>query len=443
MKRHETPKEVASVLARWAPRKISSFLDPAVGNGALLKPLVSKLQRDKSRIVCVDTDPVALEFVKENYKQSFGRSITFVNKNFLETRFSNGHRTKNGLKFDCIIMNPPFSGRKSCQERIMLPSGVEGADPVTKKLPLEGAFLVRAIQLLKFGGRVLAILPSSIVASSTGKWLREYLLENGRICCVHELPAFTFKKVEARIYLFVFEKGVPEKPVILRNHKLVRPDQLILRKSMLGDEKRFDYGFQLASIWYQKLQLRTPEAGWALLSRYAELTRGDAKSPEGTQVAIHTTDYDNGFWSLDRLKDKRIDLASKFTLKSSDLLVVRVGRRMTDSIGAVVGSASLGWTDCVIRIRVKRARLRTQLLFALRCVLACEDGKAFLERGCSAKYIVKSDLDRLHVPWELASMYPRIFAKYQMAVRKRHFEQMLSLEKFVQSMLRRRLGSVC
>ena len=115
MKIHETPKEVASTLARWAPRRISCLLDPSVGTGSLLAPLVPRLRDTKSLIYCVDIDKDALQIVKRRFGCNLGPSLALVRKNFLELDFTK-HLKKHG-HFDCVVMNPPFAGRPSDRDR--------------------------------------------------------------------------------------------------------------------------------------------------------------------------------------------------------------------------------------------------------------------------------------------------------------------------------------
>lgn len=434
MKIYETPKEVASTLARWAPRRISCLLDPSVGTGSLVRPLVSRLCANRSRVFCVDVDREALATVNKNYRTYFGPSMTLLNTDFLQVDFD--------ASFDCVVMNPPFAGKRQDLRNVTVSNDINGKDAICRKSPLEGAFLVRAVHLLKPGGRILAILPSSVVSGTTSQWIREFLLASGSIRCVHELPHFTFERVEARIYLLVFEKSASTKRIILRNHKLVCPDELLLTKYSIGKNSRLDYGFQTSRFWFSTLQSATPEAEWSSLKEHADLSRGQAVSPDGIEKALHTTDYKNGFWSLNRLKNRRLVNRKGSCLRHTDLLVTRVGRRSTDSIGAIVGSAPLDFTDCVIRIRPKNRRSHTRLLFAIRCLLVCEEGRSLVQRGSSAKYIVQSDFESLSIPWNLANMYPKVFAKYKSAVRRHQFIRMQQLERYVRSMLKIRLENL-
>ena len=437
MRIYETPKEVASTLARWAPRHISCLLDPSVGTGALVRPLVSRLRGNRSRIYCIDINQDALATVDRKYRRYFGPSMTLLNSDFLNVRFEASFGES--PPFDCIVMNPPFAAKRQHLRKVNLDSDRNTKDLICRKSSLEGAFLVRAVQLLKPGGRILAILPSSVVSGNTSQWIREFLLASGSIRCVHELPHFTFERVEARIYLLVFEKSASTKRIILRNHKLVCPDELLLTKYSIGKDNRLDYCFQASRLWFAMLQSATPEAEWSSLKDHADLSRGQADSPDGIEIALHTTDYKNGFWRLTRLNNSRLANRKGSGLRHTDLLVTRVGRRSTDSIGAVVGSAPLDFTDCVIRIRPKNRRSHTRLLFALRCLLVCEEGRSLVQRGSSAKYIVQSDFESLYIPWNLVSIYPKAFAKYKSAVHRHQFLRMQQLERYVRSMLKIRL----
>ena len=76
-------------------------------------------------------------------------------------------------------------------------------------MPLEAAFLCRALELLADGGRLLAIVPCSVVMSESLQWLREELLSQGAIRFVHELPPRSFPGVDSRMYLLVLQQRCP------------------------------------------------------------------------------------------------------------------------------------------------------------------------------------------------------------------------------------------
>ena len=55
-----TPFEVAQVIGKHLPNTVNSIIEPAVGCGLLLEPLMAKLKESKTHLTCVDVDGVAL-----------------------------------------------------------------------------------------------------------------------------------------------------------------------------------------------------------------------------------------------------------------------------------------------------------------------------------------------------------------------------------------------
>jgi len=428
MIRHETPQEVACALARWSPRHLRTVLDPAVGSGILISSLLDRSPEKVERVVGIDTDPDILQCIRQRFGGLLGSSLSLVCTDFLRWEPSDaGPTLQDG--FDCIIMNPPFAGKRKFPSQVF--EEVEGRFPHRVRFaPLEGAFVLKAIRLLKPGGRLLAILPNSIMAADSGRPIRHSLLTTGSIVYVHELPAYTFPHVEARVYLLVYEKAAKRRAVVLCNHRLVNPDRLVLSITALGEGLRLDYEFQATRRWHRELKLAAAPAGWSPLREHAEVRRGSAESPSGAESAVHSTDFHSGFWFLHRVEGITT-LSTRDGIRSSDLLVKRVGRRCAESVGPVVGSGAPEWTDCLICIRPKRPRDRLRLLFALRTLLAFEQGRSLLQRGTGASYITERDLRNLSIPFQLSMVYPQLYASYLIAVRQRNYGRMLQVEQEV------------
>src|SRR5438105_2397712 len=106
---HYTPIDVAYALAKHAPKKLSSLLEPAVGTGILLQPFEKLCERSLDRIVCVDTDQKALNQVKATFG-SVAKSFEAICTDFLQWSELR-HQTNPPELFDCVLMNPPFAGR--------------------------------------------------------------------------------------------------------------------------------------------------------------------------------------------------------------------------------------------------------------------------------------------------------------------------------------------
>jgi hypothetical protein len=330
--------------------------------------------------------------------------------------------------FHCVLTNPPFAGKRGELVNFDGSAEISKFKGGGKAVPIEVAFVIKSVGLLRPGGRLLAIVPSSIIASLSTKWLREHLLAAGAVKYVHELPRFTFKALGSRVYLFVFEKQRPQQSLILLNHDLAEPESIQLKKRDLIVDLRLDYGFYNARNWFKELEERKKRFEWKPVSEVADVLRGDVASPIGAKHAIHTTDYVDGFWTDgDRRKYLRRGTTSH-RVRYNDLIVKRVGKNCSKTFGTVTSACGYASSDCVVIIRPHKSSDRIKLLFALRTTLASEYGSALLERGTGAPYLTVAELPNVQIPINLADIYYRAFSKYQIAVRHRKIDDMLVIE---------------
>ncbi|MFI4912881.1 MAG: N-6 DNA methylase [Sedimentisphaeraceae bacterium JB056] len=432
MKRYETPDDVAFALARWAPKGIKKILDPAVGTGILIKPFLRRLVNNKGIVYCVDIDGKVLEFVDDFLSPHLGDSLNLINKDFLDIE-SNDIVVEDDKLFDCIVMNPPFSGQRKEWREVKIPATTKSPELV-KKLPIESVFIVNAVQFLRPQGRILAILPASVISGKASECVRQYLLNIGKISHVHELSKFTFKKVEARVYLFVFEKSTKTKPIKLHNHRLKNPDNIVLSPCSLEDGMRLDYRFYAAKQWFDNLQLRSSNAGWIPLSDLADVYRGNASSPHGVNSAIHTTDYRNGRWNHQRVKNVEGNIGP-YVVQPNDFLLKRIGRNCQKSLGMLTGTHGGGCTDCVYIVRPKSEDRKKQLFFALRTILSFKQIEGLILRGSGAEYITLADLEQLNIPINIADIYPDIYSRYYSASVRGQIHKISKYEGLIQRKL--------
>lgn len=421
---HYTPVDVARVLAKHAPKVLSSILEPAVGSGILLQPLWKRLSASASNVVCVDEDPEALALLSNNTSLQ-GGNLEVICEDFLSW---SKKTTSEARQFDCVLMNPPFAGKRSAFVELIYSADTIKAKEVIKRVPIEIAFVATCVKLLKPGGRLLAILPSSVIAARSSKWLREYLLRVGWVKYVHELPPFTFKRVSARTYLFVFEKYQKQRTLILMNHDLRKPETLRVDGNKLAPDFRFDYGYNYALAALRGLRDRRKNIEWLQLGDVATIRRGEIDSPKGAQNAVHTTNYSNGFWTRMNEKDKLIRSVTDRGIRTNDLLVKRVGRNCSKTIGAITNAEGYAASDCLMIIRPRNSEDRTRLLFALRVMLAGEIGSSFLESGAGASYLTAAQLVEIQIPINLDSVYSNTFLRYKLALKQRDFLEVLRLE---------------
>ena len=432
MSNYYTPIDVARALTRHAPRNLSTVLEPAVGTGLLLKPLLPRL-RSATEVVCIDKDGKALSQLKGEFAPQLGSKLEVIRTDFVKwpARTAGGG---DGRTFDCVVMNPPFEGKRDKFVDFTCPPEAPGGRERLRRVAVEVAFVVKAVQLLKPGGRLLAIVPSSIITSLSTAWLREFLLREGAVRYVHELPRFTFEDVSARIYLFIFEKRGNQMRLALFNHDLAEPESLTVRKSDLAPDYRFDYGYHHARKWLADVKRLKKRLMWVPLRDVADVIRGDMSSPEGARRAIHTTNYKDGFWTAGDRKRHLKPSKAETGVRGNDILVKRVGRDCSRTFGKVTDARGYATSDCVLIVRPRNAD-SVKLLFAVRTVLGSEFGPSLLERGTGAPYLTLAELPDVEIPVNLSEVYCGAFIRYQRAVGERKFAEMLAVEEKVRKSL--------
>ena len=413
MKRFDTPRTVAQALANHAPRKLDVVLDPAVGSGALLEPLVRRFGRNKTRTFCIDTDVTVLSELKKN--ANFGTDFEIV---CIKDDFIRWAESYVGPSFDCVFMNPPFSGRKSKLRRILVPGWLEGEEPTFRFMPLEASFLCVAHRLLRDGGRLLAVLPCSIVMSESLQWLREFLVNTGAIRFVHELPARSFPGVESRMYLLVYDRGKRQGTVRLYNHDIQRPVKLGVDARSVRATHRLDFGYHDAVNRRASL-LTLDELNWGRLEDIATVFRGDVPSPNRNSDTIHTSNYKDGFWHPSEIEELGSTKDGVRMVVAGDILVKRIGRDCYRSFGLHLSNRSFRCSDCILIVRPKDSEFSEKLLFALNVLSECRWMRPLLERGTGASYITTESLNSLLIPAELWKVYGPEFNLFRSGLQSR------------------------
>ena len=431
MREHDTPTEVAQELAKYAPRRINTLLDPAVGRGALLAPLIRRLNRNRTEIVCVDSDQAALSELQAQMKLVFWGRPRLINANFLD--WSVDQAVSN---FDCILMNPPFSGRKNKLTKMLLPVQLRDRIGNERHMPLEAAFVCMAHKLLRDGGRLLAVLPCSVVMAQSLQWLRQFLLDTGALRSVHELPARCFPNVDSRMYLLVFDKARRQRSVKLFNHDLKQPCQLEMPNNRVELLYRLDFGYHDGRRKMDAL-LRRKELGWCRLGEIATILRGDVVSPIGSLQAIHTCHYKEGFWHQPTGDELPAERDNARNIAEGDILVKRVGRDSYRSFGQHIAVPGLRCSDCVYIVRPLPGVAAEQILFALLILANLYWTKPLLERGTGASYITMDSLSNFWIPTKLFERFPVEFDHFTVILRDRQDKLMMKpLETVSQSLIR-------
>lgn len=422
--RHETPQQVAQLLAKHAPRKVRSLLDPAAGVGVLARPFFKRTEC--KRIQLLDIDHSVISLLRSETAST--RSVSVLEENFLKWSAPNG--IGYGSRFDCIIMNPPFAGKLKDHVYIELSDKKK-----IRSVPVEVAFVYLGSRLLHPGGRLLAVLPASVVSGESTIWLRRYLMQEGNIRLVHELPRRTFSGVEGRMYILVFERAKRQRTLISRNHRLRNPDELHIRKRGLINTFRLDFRFHEAQSWLARIQ-SWDKLGWARLDSMATVLRGDVDSPIKNSRVLHTTNM----LTFRATKSRRSQLANNERLaRCGDIILKRVGRHASASAIIYRGRYMAPCSDCILIIRPHTTTDVNRLLFALRTIIAWSQGAGLVEHGVAATYIPADSLRFLEVPMCLAELCPKMYTSFVASVNRCDWEGLPHIEASVRRRIARKL----
>ena len=406
--RHDTPAHVAAILARFIPSPCRSVLDPAVGSGILVEQFLRK--QGCGRIECIDVDRDAILNLASCRRFS---KVKVRLADFVQWASSAG--SGNRKRFDCIVMNPPFAGTKDKLVPIVLP------DSRSAYVPIKAAFVFRSLRLLRAGGRLISIVPASIISGTSMAWLRALLMRSGNVLRVHELPNWTFSGVDGKIYILVYEHGQPQRSLAVCNHRLISPDVIRVKKSRAESLARWDFGYVHARRWHESLP-RCHDLTWTALGDACEVSRGRIESPIIDAVVLHTTNLSRA--RFPSLEDEPVVC----DVQPGDLIMKRVGRKSAFSPVLFRGSSPVQASDCVLRIRPVEHISPIELLFALRTIVSWPSGAALIERGVGAKYVTVNDLRSIEIPMSLGKMFPGLLRQYKTLIADRRWRELPTVE---------------
>jgi hypothetical protein len=407
---------------------MARILDPAVGNGVLLEPFLGRIKGPSFNIFAIDSDSRPLKRLRRTFKSDAGKSVTIIQADFLE--WASIYLKHKGELFDCVVMNPPFAGRRHRWISLAGVNELAGVNSLRAVAPVEAGFVVASIGLLRPKGRLLAVLPASLVASTGLAWVREFMATSGAIRHVHELPRFTFPEIESRIYLVVYEKGTSQRGTLLLNHDLEQPEQMLMERNGAGTGQRLDFSYHSSAAKMGVLKGRH-SFGWQRLGDLATVLRGTERTPGQAKSVVHTGNYCGGFWRGDQVRAPGEVAGNAVRIRAGDILVKRVSRNCARSFGLGYGIGGALASDCVLIVRPHYRISSIRLLFAIRCLMVLDFGPALLERGTGASYLAQSELEKFEVPYALSREYGQCFSLYVGAIRRRSCDSMQQVESMV------------
>jgi len=211
-----TPKETCqAILNRYVElSNDSKVLEPGCGCGHFARLLFQSFESQgispetilAENLKLVEKDSDAVKILSNDFGVD-SKSIT--NNSFLQ----NLNLEKD--LFDYIIGNPPYAAKLSTKDKAYCLQHYNDIIVPSKRMDISGYFLRKSIDLLKPGGRLVFVLPATLLRVNSYKGLRKFILQT---CYVREIIDLrrAFDDVGYETVVLVLDKkgsGVKSRPV--------------------------------------------------------------------------------------------------------------------------------------------------------------------------------------------------------------------------------------
>ncbi|MEQ9007001.1 MAG: N-6 DNA methylase, partial [Ekhidna sp.] len=303
-----TPTDLANALASSATvRRVKIIADFAAGHGNLLTAL--KKRWPNAHMLATDIDPRCVRELSQNYPSWDCFCCDFLDSNSIA---SNWELQRVYNKCDLIVLNPPFSGRGGAFVSIQNSQGVI-------KCSRAMAFVISAIQFLRKGGEICAILPVSCLTSVKDKEAREFCYNT---CEVNEIDRFNRKAF----------------PGCNATTALIK-----LRK------KRVKESSKIRSSFNHSLAPNSPNISVKIKRGCVPVFRAENGYSGGIFPFVHSTDLRN--FSVSEI-ERNVHIEKRIVCGPA-VLIARVGSPSSKKCAIHYGSEPIVLSDCVIAIECR------------------------------------------------------------------------------------------
>ena len=164
-----TGKEICDFMSSFIELyddRITTILEPSCGEGAFLESLLS------FPVVKIHGNDINEDFVN-TCKNNFGDKITLTNSDFINLS------TKD--KYDYVIGNPPYVRIQNLQKELIQQLKEEYPEYLTGNFDLYMYFILKGLDMLNDDGKLIYIVPNSLLYNKSCSKLKRYLFENGLV----------------------------------------------------------------------------------------------------------------------------------------------------------------------------------------------------------------------------------------------------------------------
>lgn len=227
-----TPKNVVKMIVNMMDIKPNEkIIDPFCGSGGFLvealKNVWNKSEKNNNELgwpereIEIEKQKIAIENFRGIDKDDFlskvckaqmailgdGRGGVFCENSLdIPNRWQAKTQDKIALnKFDVVITNPPYGSKIKIDDKEILKQFEVGLkwkkdkktgqwikDKMKENDTPQNLAIERCMQFLKPGGRMALVLPDGIYGNDSLGYIRKYLLDNGRVLAIVDLPKETF-----------------------------------------------------------------------------------------------------------------------------------------------------------------------------------------------------------------------------------------------------------
>ncbi|SFV40346.1 type I restriction-modification system subunit M [Ligilactobacillus acidipiscis] len=215
-----TPRQVSEVLAQIVVKSsnISSVYDPTVGSGSLLLTVGKHLNKSAQR----DLHYYGQEFITETYNLTRmnlllhgvrPENMDIKNGNTLAEDWpEDPERPEEGVQFDAVVMNPPYSDSKwnKHEDKPLKVSDPRFADFGVLPPDSKGdfAYLMHGLYHLGQKGTMAIVLPHGVLfRGGTEGQIRKRLLEKNYVDAVIGLPSNMFTNTGIPVCVMILKKN--------------------------------------------------------------------------------------------------------------------------------------------------------------------------------------------------------------------------------------------
>lgn len=414
-----TPRPIGELLVDLIPiHKPMNVLDLTCGTGYIL----SLVAKNQASFVGIDINSNMVDLARTIIAMGGFKNGEIFLHNSLDTLEELSRVSKNKIKpnsFDMIITHPPFGGiiDKEKTSHFSL-----SKFPGQKRM--EWFFIERSLELLKTGGKLLMIVPDSLLANESNRLIREFVLDHFKILGIISLQNFMHLfETNARASIMILEKtdfairddydifsAVPEISDEVNDFTELKETATSFRKFMVtrkgksiqystileSDMKRMDESYFTGLKQVKKIQTQV-----RALAEIVEISVGIRQNrlKQGGNVFAYVKANNIKDFEIENVSEKLKDKSpvENAMLQENDIVVTRSG-----TVGNVALVRNLNEkfliSDNVIKLRVKDRQIDPRYLVAF---LASELGQAQIKQqstGTTIKGISINGLARILIP---------------------------------------------